>query len=167
MTMASDLKVVVVDSDAIFAQSNPTDAHHDEALKINDKLATIKARVIYPSCIVLESTTMMHRYRKNESDETEIEIKMRQLAEGTLSLIAEPGMLIEPVDQGIIVGVAKYYDPKGSRDNTTFDCAIAAIAAKYQDEGYDVYIFSWDGFYEKNGFKLAKELLSPEEIQAA
>ena len=146
--MANDPITVIIDSDAIIAQGNITDAHHKIAIQISRKLEELGAKVIYPSCIVLEATTLMHRWNKKNQN-------MRGLAVGTLSVMADPMMIIEPVDQQIIAGAAKYYNPKATRDDTTFDCAVAAVADKYKAD----YIFSWDGFYKKHGFKLAKDLL--------
>lgn len=136
--------IVIADSDGIVAQSNLTDKNHDLAVKISEKLVEIGAKVIYPSCIVFESTTTMAR-KFNDP----------QMAAGILSVFTEPSMIIEPVDQSIVVGAAKYYDPNATKKNTTFDAAVAAVADKYKAD----YIFGFDGFYEKKGFKLAKDLL--------
>ena len=136
--------IVIADSDGIVAQGNLTDANHDLAVKISEKMVNLGAKVIYPSCIVFESTTTMARKFNNP-----------QMAAGTLSVFSDPSMIIEPVDQSIVVGAAKYYDPNATKKSTTFDAAVAAVADKY---GAD-YIFGFDGFYEKKGFKLAKDLL--------
>lgn len=136
--------IVIVDSDGIVAQSNLTDANHDLAVKISEKLVEVGAKVIYPSCVVFESTTAMAR-KFNDP----------QMAAGTLSVFADPSMIIEPVDQAIVVGAAKYYDPSSTKKNTTFDAAVATVADKYKAD----YIFGFDVFYEKKGFKLAKDLL--------
>ena len=77
------------------------------------------------------------------------------MAAGTLSIFTDPTMIVEPVDQSIVTRAAKYYDPKATKKNTTFDAAVAAVAEKYKAD----YIFGFDSFYEKKGFKLAKDLL--------
>lgn len=137
--------IVVVDSDAIVAQGNLVDTNHQTAVKIAEKLVEIEAKVIYPSCIVFESTTAMSRKLNNP-----------QMAAGTLSVFADPNMIIEPIGQDIIAGATKYFDPNATKKNTTFDCAVAAVAHKYKAD----YIFSFDDFYVKKcGYKLAKDLL--------
>lgn len=136
--------IIIVDSDGIVAQSNLDDANHNLAVKISEKLVDLEAKVIYPSTTIFEATTTMARKFNNP-----------QMAAGTLSVFADPSMIIEPVDQQIIVGAAKYYDPNTTKKNTTFDAAVAAVADKYKAD----YIFGFDGFYEKKGFKLAKDLL--------
>src|SRR3989338_6046388 len=133
--------IIIVDSDGIVAQSNLDDANHNLAVKISEKLVDLGAKVIYPSTTIFEATTTMARKFNNP-----------QMAAGTLSVFTDPSMIIEPVDQQIIVGAAKYYDPNTTKKNTTFD---AAVADKYKAD----YIFGFDGFYEKKGFKLAKDLL--------
>jgi len=141
----NDPLIVIVDSDGIVAQSNLDDANHDLAVQISEKLVEVGAKVIYPSCIVFESTTTMAR-KFNDP----------QMAAGTLSIFTDPSMIIEPIDQSIVMGAAKYYDPNTTKKNTTFDAAVAAVADKYKAD----YIFGFDGFYEKKGFKLAKDLLT-------
>jgi predicted nucleic acid-binding protein len=136
--------IVIVDSDGIVAQSNLTDANHDLAVKISEKLVNLEAKVIYPSTTIFEATTTIARKFNNP-----------KMAAGTLSIFTDPAMIIEPVDQYIVVGAAKYYDPKATKKNTTFDAAVAAVADKYKAD----YIFGFDGFYEKKGFKLVRDLL--------
>ena len=137
--------IVVVDSDGIVAESNLADSNHKTAVKIAEKLVEIEAKVIYPSCIVFESTTTMSRKLNNP-----------QMAAGTLSVFADPNMIIEPIGQDIIAGAAKYFNPNASKKNTPFDCAVVAVADKYKAD----YIFSFDDFYVKKcGYKLAKDLL--------
>lgn len=136
--------IIIVDSDGIVAQSNLDDANHNLAVNISEKLVDLEAKVIYPSTTIFEATTTMARKFNNP-----------QMAAGTLSVFTDPSMIIEAVDQSIVVGAAKYYDPNTTKKNTTFDAAVAAVADKYKAD----YIFGFDGFYEKKGFKLAKDLL--------
>lgn len=135
--------IVIVDSDGLVAQGNLSDANHDLAVKISEKLVDLGAKVIYPSTTIFEATTTMARKFNNP-----------QMAAGTLSIFTDPSMIIEPVDQSIVVGAAKYYDPQATKKNTTFDAAVASVADKYKAD----YIFGFDGFYQKKGFKLAIDL---------
>ncbi len=136
--------VVIVDSDAIVAQTNMSDANHDIAQKISEKLVEIGAKLIYPSCIVFESTTTMSRKLNNP-----------RMAAETLAIFSDSAMIIEPVNREIIALAAKYFNPKATKKNTPFDCAVAAVAKKQKAD----YIFSFDEFYKKHGFVLAKEVL--------
>lgn len=78
------------------------------------------------------------------------------MAVGTLSIFADPNMIIEPIGQDIIAGAAKHFDPNATKKNTPFDCAVVAVADKYKAD----YIFSFDDFYVKKcGYKLAEDLL--------
>ena len=141
----SKAPIVVVDSDAIVAQGNLADSNHEVAVKISEKLIEIEAKVIYPSCMVFEATTTMSRKLNNP-----------QMAAGTLSVFADPNMIVEPISQDIIAGAAKYFDPNASKQHTPFDCAVVAVADKYKAD----FIFSFDDFYVKKcGYKLAKDLL--------
>lgn len=135
--------IIIADSDSMIAQGNLDDANHKKGVLIAEKLSQIGATVIYPSCIVVEAATMMQR---------RIDPNM---AKGTLSLMIDPSIIIEPVDQSIIAGALKYFDPEATKENTIFDCCVAAVADKYKAD----YIFSWDKFYKKNGFRLAEEFL--------
>lgn len=146
--MTNNPLVVIVDSDALIAQANLTDAHHDRAILISKKLEELGAKVIYPSTVIFEATTLMHRWNKSGLD-------LRILAKGTLSIISEILVIIEPVDKEIIQAANEFYSPKASKADTTFDCVVAAVAEKYKAD----YIFSWDKFYLKHGFKLAQELI--------
>lgn len=53
--------VVVVDADALIAQVNPKDIHHQKAVQVSKKLVDMNAQVIYPATTVVEATTHMQR----------------------------------------------------------------------------------------------------------
>ena len=134
---------VIVDADAIIAQVNPKDKHNQVAMKISRNLTNVNAQVIYPSTAIAESNA--HRQRVLNSTAS---------AYQTAVLFTRPGIQVAEVNQETLKLAIKYFSPKTSKKNTLFDCIVAAIA---EDNNADA-IFSFDGFYKKNGFKLASEL---------
>lgn len=52
---------VVVDADAIIAQVNPNDQHHQRATEISKFLAKMNAQVVYPATAIAESNAYMQR----------------------------------------------------------------------------------------------------------
>ena len=134
---------VIVDSDAIIAQINPNDKHHQVASMISQSLNNLNAQVIYPSTAIAESNAYMQRVLNSSAS-----------AYGTAVLFTNPGVQIAEVSGDTLKHAIKYFSPKTSKKNTLFDCIVAAVA---EDNNADA-IFSFDGFYKKNGFKLAAEL---------
>lgn len=53
--------IVIGDADAIIAQINPQDVHHQKANTISDVLKNKDAQVIYPVTAVLEAATHLQR----------------------------------------------------------------------------------------------------------
>lgn len=47
--------IVVGDADAIIAQTNPHDVHHEKATAVSGKLKREDAQVIYPATAILEA----------------------------------------------------------------------------------------------------------------
>ena len=134
---------VIVDADAIIAQVNPNDKHHKAATKISQSLNNMNAHVIYPSTAIAESNAYMQRVLNSTAS-----------AYGTAVLFTNPGVQIADVGGETIKQAIKYFSPATSKKHTLFDCIVAAVA---QENNADA-IFSFDGFYKKNGFKLASEL---------
>ena len=65
------------------------------------------------------------------------------------------GFEVEYVDAETMQQAAKLYNPQGSKQNTFFDAIVAATAKSLKAD----IIFSFDKWYEKQGFKLASSLL--------
>ena len=135
--------VVIVDSDALIAQINPQDIHHQKALQTSKKLVDMKARVIYPATTVAEATAHMQRVLNSTAS-----------AYGTAQLMTNPAVQVAEVNQQTLTKALKYFSPKTSKKNTLFDCIIMSIAVENEAEA----IFSFDKFYKKSGFKLASQL---------
>ncbi|MBL7150843.1 type II toxin-antitoxin system VapC family toxin [Candidatus Microgenomates bacterium] len=140
----SKFPVVIVDSDALIAQVNPKDIHHQKATQISKKLVDIKARVIYPATTIAEATVHMQRVLNSTA-----------AAYGTVKLMTDPAVQVAEVNQQTLVKALEYFSPKTSKKNTLFDCIVASVAEENEADA----IFSFDKFYKKNGFKLASEFL--------
>lgn len=137
--------IVVVDADAIIAQTNPDDIHHKKANLISEKLISINAQVIYPVTVVAEAATHMQRVLNSNAG-----------AYGTVQLMTEPGAQVVEVNKKTLADSLKYFSPKTSKKNTVFDCIVAAVAEEHKADA----IFSFDHFYKSQGFKTAEELVS-------
>lgn len=139
-----DNLIVVVDADAIVAQTYPNDANFEKANKISQYLTGINANMLYPVTAVTEAVTVLQR--KLNSSKTAL---------GTATAFTDSSLQIIALNNEIYnIAVNDYYQPSTSKKNTLFDCIVAAIAKEYEADA----IFSFDRFYVKKGFKLAGEL---------
>ena len=136
---------VVVDADAIIAQVNPNDAHHQTATKISESLINMNAQVIYPATAIAEANAYMQRVLNSTAS-----------AYGTAVVFTNPGVQVAGVNQETIRNAIKYFSPTTSKKNTLFDCIIASVAEEYQADA----VFSFDRFYKSKGFVLAGDLTS-------
>ena len=137
--------IVIVDADAIIAQVNPNDKHHQTATEISHTLNSMNAQVVYPSTSIAESNAFMQRVLNSTAS-----------AYGTAVVFTSPGVQIAEVNGETLRHALKYFNPHTSKKNTLFDCIVAAVAQDYNADA----IFSFDGFYKRKGFKLASELKS-------
>lgn len=136
--------LVVVDADAIIAQAYTDDPSYEEALSIGYKLITLKAKLIYPTTAITEAVTMIQRKLNNY-----------KLALAVALSFNDPRLELVKVDEKIVKNAAnKYFSKVKSKNNTLFDCVVAAVAEERKVDA----VFSFDNFYEKQGFKLASKL---------
>lgn len=143
---ANKQPVVVADADALIAQTNPSDVHHQKATTISQNLINMNAQVIYPVTVVAEAATHMQRVLNSNAS-----------AYGAVQLMTEPASQVVEVNKQTLVNSLKYFSPSSSKKNTVFDCIVAAVAEEYKADA----IFSFDHFYKNKGFKLAEDLKSP------
>jgi predicted nucleic acid-binding protein len=136
--------IVVVDADAIIAQTNPVDIHHQRADTISQNLIALNAQVVYPVTAVAEAATHIQRVLNSTVG-----------AYGTAQLMTETGAQVAEVTKQTLATALKYFSPTTSKKNTLFDCIVAAVAEEYKADA----IFSFDHFYVKRGFELAENLL--------
>lgn len=139
--------LVIADADVIVAQAYIDDTLHKKTMQIGAKLQEQGAHILFPSTAIAEAITTIQRKLSNP-----------QLAALTLEIFAEENMLIENVDQEVIRESKKLFNPQGSKRNTLFDCIVATLAKKHHVDG----IFSFDNWYTKLGFTLAKNLFNPK-----
>lgn len=136
--------VVVVDADAIIAQENLEDLNHQRSLEIGQKLNSINAQLLYPVTAIVEGVTFIQRPLGSGASAYATAIKFNR-----------PDVEIVPINPNIYSkAVNNFFSPRTSKKNTLFDCLVAATAQEYGAE----YIFSFDKFYKKLGFKLAADL---------
>lgn len=135
--------VVVVDADAIIAQVNPSDKHHQTAMATSGSLVNLGAQVIYPATAITEAVTFIQRVLNSSS-----------VACGTAQLMVGPSVQVAGVSQQTLANAMKYFSLTVSKKNTLFDCIVLAVAEENNADA----IFSFDRFYKKQGFKLASEI---------
>lgn len=135
---------VVVDADAIIAQTDPNDFHHQTATEISNFLANMNAQVVYPATAIAESNAYIQRVLNSTAS-----------AYGTAVVFTDPHVQVAEVSQETLKNALKYFSPTTSKKNTLFDCIVAAVAEEYKADA----IFSFDKFYKSKGFTLASELI--------
>jgi len=135
--------VVIVDADALIAQTNTNDKHHQKATAISENLISVKAQVIYPVTAIVEATAHMQRVLNSTAS-----------AYGTAQLMIDSSVQVAEVNQQTLTNALKYFSPTTSKKNTLFDYIVAAVAEENKADA----IFSFDKFYKRKGFKLASEL---------
>lgn len=135
--------IVVVDADAIIAQTNSKDSLHQRAEEISQKLIRQNVEIIYPVTAIAEATAHMQRVLGDTVS-----------AFGTAQLMSSPSANVIEVNKQTLSQAMNYFSSTASKKNTLFDCIVATIAEEYKADA----IFSFDKFYEKKGFKLASNL---------
>lgn len=135
--------VIVVDADAIVAQTDPNDLHHKKAVAISDNLINAGARVLYPITAITEANAHVQRVLNSTAT-----------AYGMAKLMTDPLAQVVEVNKETLGAAMNYFSPTASKKNTLFDCIVAAVAEEYDADA----IFSFDRFYKQKGFGLASEL---------
>lgn len=138
-------KTVVVDSDAIFALYNPNDPLNARATQTFHQLIDAGYQLIYPTSVVFEIVSLFQRVLPTSTVTREI-----------IGMIIHDQLQIAVVDADILKESAALFDPAGSKKNTLIDCSAVIIARKIGADG----VFAYDGFYTKQGLKLAEELMT-------
>ena len=135
--------LIVGDADAIIAQTDPQDVHHQKATTVSGVLKNKDAQIIYPVTAVLEAATHMQRVLNSTASAYE-----------TAVVFSNPNIQIAEVNQDTLKNALNYFSPKTSKKNTLFDCIVATVAEENKADA----IFSFDKFYKTKGFTLASEL---------
>ncbi|OGE32368.1 hypothetical protein A3C59_05230 [Candidatus Daviesbacteria bacterium RIFCSPHIGHO2_02_FULL_36_13] len=137
-------KLVVVDSDAIFALYNPNDPLNIKALKTFQKLLEQGYQMIYPTSVLFEVISLFQRVLPKPT-----------VTKKLIELIRSEQIPVFTIDTDTLKESAMLFDPAGSRKNTLIDCSVAVVARKMKAEG----VFAYDEFYKKQGLKLAENLV--------
>ena len=135
--------IIVVDADAIVAQASPTDSLHNKTVQLVHKLAQLDARILYPATAIVEAITHIQRVLSSGAT-----------AYGAAVNFTDSDINVVEINQETIKNALHYFGPTTSKKNTLFDCVVAAVAKEHHADA----IFSFDKFYQKNGFKLASDL---------
>ena len=149
--MTNSSPLVIADADALIALTNPEDVHHRKVREITTYLDKNTIAILFPITAIFEAVTVLQR-----------KLTKPELA-STLTERVKEGIL-PPVyfDDETLAETLRLFNPHGSKQNTLYDALVATLAKRYNATA----IFSFDGWYKKQGFTLAEELL-PEEAQAA
>ncbi len=137
-------KVVVVDSDAIFAMYNPNDSLNAQAIQTFQELVNKGYQLIYPTSVIFEVISLFQRV-----------LPTPKVTAKLIELIKNDQILIHVVEADILKESAVLFDPTGSKKNTLIDCSVVTIAKKIKANG----VFAYDEFYTKQGLKPAEDLL--------
>ena len=139
----SDNLVVVVDADAIIAQGDEKDPHHQKAAIISENLVRSGAQVLYPVTAIAEANAYTQRVLNSTAG-----------AFGTAQFLTSASINVVEVNKQTLTHALNYFSPTTSKKNTLFDCIVMAVAEANNADA----IFSFDKVYQKKGFKLASDL---------
>ena len=138
-------KTVIGDADSLIALVNSEDANHQRAKRLVERLAEKGYAIIYPNTAILEAITALTR-KLNLRDKADLIAK--QSLEGSFGVVW--------IDEEIQKEALRFQiDNSRSKQNTVFDCLVAACAKKASAAG----IFSFDKWYSRLGYPLAEKLV--------
>ncbi|MDO8658861.1 MAG: PIN domain-containing protein [Candidatus Levybacteria bacterium] len=135
--------IVIGDADSLIALLLDYDANYELAAGTLKRLNQKETAIIYPNTAIAEAVTTLMRKHSNPL-----------LASYLTQQYKEDQFVIEYIDEKIMKLATEIFNPKGSKQNTFFDALVAATAKKLNSN----IIFSFDKWYEKQGFKLAANL---------
>jgi predicted nucleic acid-binding protein len=134
-------KIIVADADALIALALEEDPHHEKAKTIANRLEGQAYTIIFPITVFPEALTTLKRAFNQP---IKAHLINRQLQQGAFH--------IEYLDAEIMNRASQIFDHAKSKQNTLFDAIVAATAEKLEADA----IFSFDEWYPKLGFTLAK-----------
>ena len=151
--------LIIVDADAIIALSNRDDTNYEKARTILASLTALHASTLFPTTALCEAVTVL-KGRLNKPDE----------AYTIIEKLHNDRFPLQEVTGGTLKNAATLLTPGTSKKNTLFDAVVATLAHHLEADA----IFSFDAWYEKQGFPLASSLLptappqeEPEDGQEA
>ncbi len=134
-------KIAVGDADSLVALVYKNDANHIRVQKISEWLQSRGYTVIYPNTAILEAVTALKR-SLNLVDEAHL--LNRQYQAGVFA--------VEYINESIQLKASQRFESANSKKNTIFDAVVIETAVEFEAD----YIFSFDNWYSKEGFDLAK-----------
>ncbi len=140
--------LIIVDADAIVSFTDVSDANHERAKQIMQRLAAMQSYFLFPTTAICEAVTVLRSKLNKPKDAKRIVEKLKSGA-----------YPIQVVDQEILSEAVALFQPLASKKHTLFDAVIAAIAKHLSATA----IFSFDEWYNKQGFTLASDLVQAEE----
>ncbi len=142
--MSIDTNIIIGDADGLIALISEDDAHHQTAYDVVVKIYEKGLRLLFPCVTIAETITAFTRKYNNPDAAANL----------TNQIVKGPLKMTDTTDH-IMKEAAKLFNPHRSKQDTFFDAIVAATAIEYNT----MYIFSFDNWYQKRGFKLAKDLL--------
>ena len=137
-------KIVVVDSDAIFALYNPNDPLNKQATQTLQQLIAQGFALIYPSSVLFEVVLLFQRVLPTPTVTTKL-----------IGMMKNEQLQVHIIDTDILKESAALFNPSGSKKNTLTDCSVVIVAKRIKANG----VFAYDSFYTKQGLKLAEDLI--------
>ncbi len=134
---------IIGDADRLIALLQSDDANHTIAVRVAQKLVEQQTEVLFPMTAIIEAATTLQR-----------RLNSPQLAEIVRDQVIAGKLLIEKVEKDTLQKASQLFDPLGSKQNTLLDAIVATVARKYAAAG----IFSFDGWYTKQGFLLIPQM---------
>lgn len=133
-------RLAIGDADGLVALADEADANHNKAQRVSKWLLEKGYEIIFPNTAILEAITALKR-AKNLPEKAHL--INRQYQSGAF--------LVEFVNEEIQHRASARFEKTISKKNTIFDAVVAEIAVELQAE----FIFSFGGWYSKEGFHLA------------
>ncbi len=146
----SKVRLVIADADALIALSSKVDANHEKAKDILQTLTTTQANVLFPITAICEAVAAIRRKFNNP-----------EAARHVVEQVQSENFLVQTIEKNPFFHALTLFNPHGSKRNTIFDAVVAALAKELHADA----IFSFDEWYEKQGFTLASNLLPAEPQQ--
>lgn len=131
--------VVIGDADGLISLMQADDVNHDLAEKALKVLISRDATIVFPLTAIVEAVTTLQRKLNNP-----------EYAQLLLERAVKKELLVEEVDMALLGEADQVFRAYGSKQNTLFDAIVAAFAKRYRTD----VIFSLDGWYAKQGFKI-------------
>jgi predicted nucleic acid-binding protein len=131
--------IAVGDADGLIALILPMHPNHELAVAGTIAFAKAGIEVVFPSTVFPEAITSLKR-AANQPEKAHLIAK--QFAQGIFNVVY--------VDEDIMNRACQLFDQTKSKQNTFFDALVAATAERLDAK----YIFSFDNWYPKLGYKL-------------